>query len=73
MHRGHYTLVTSANRKYLAGIYDSPIDLKVDWVTGPEMDYNAILKSKGPHHYGLHFSLGSQQGVGLMIGGEQIR
>ena len=33
MQRGHYTLVTLANRKYLSGIFDSPPDFKVDWLT----------------------------------------
>jgi prepilin-type N-terminal cleavage/methylation domain-containing protein len=73
MQRGHYTLVTLENRKYLAGIYDSPVDLKVDWVTGPEMDYHAILTAKGPHHDGFHFSSGSQQGISFMLNGEDIR
>ncbi len=73
MLRGHYTLVTLANRKTLAGIYDSPVDLKVDWVTGPEMDYHVILKEKGPHHGGFHFSSGSQQGVSFMVNGEDVR
>lgn len=73
MQRGHYTLVTSDNRKYLAGIFDSPVDLKVDWVTGPEMVYHAIQQTKGPHHDGFHFSSGSQQGINFMLNGEDIR
>ena len=73
MQRGHYTFVTLSNRKYFAGIYDSPVDLKVAWVTGPEMDYHAIQKAKGPHHDGFHFSNGSQQGIGFMLNGEDIR
>lgn len=73
MQRGHYTFVTGGNRKFLLGIYDSPIDLKVDWVTGPEMDNNAIQVAKGPHHDGFHFSNGPQQGIGFMLNGEDIR
>jgi prepilin-type N-terminal cleavage/methylation domain-containing protein len=73
MLRGHYTLVTLSNRKFLAGIYDSPIDLNVEWVTGPEMDYHLILKKKGPHHDGFHFSNTAQQGVSFMLNGEDVR
>ena len=70
---GHYALVTLGNRKYFTGIYDSPVDLKVDWVTGPEMDYQVILRKKGPHHDGFHFSNSSQQGVSFMLNGEEVR
>ncbi|MCA9129940.1 MAG: DUF1559 domain-containing protein [Planctomycetales bacterium] len=73
MLRGHYTLVTLSNRKFLAGIYDSPVDLDVEWVTGPEMDYHAILKKTGPHHDGFHFSNTAQQGVGFMLNGQEVR
>ncbi len=73
MSRGHYALVTLGNRKYFTGIYDSPVDLKVDWVTGPEMDYHEILAKKGPHHDGFYFSSSSQQGVSFMLNGEDVR
>jgi len=73
MWRGHYTLVTLGNRKSIAGVYDSPVDLKIDWVTGPEMDYQVILKEKGPHHGGFHHSRNFQQGVSFMLDGEEVR
>lgn len=73
MSRGHYTLATLSNRKYFAGIYDSPRDLNVDWVTGPEIDYHVVLKKKGPHHGGFYFSSGSQQGVSFILNGEVVR
>jgi hypothetical protein len=72
MLRGHYTLVTLSNRKFLAGIYDSPIDLNVEWVSGPEMDNHAILKEVGPHHDGFHFSNTAQQGVRFMLNGKDV-
>ncbi len=37
--RGHYTLVCFDGGKIIDGVYDSPVDLKVTWVEGPEMDY----------------------------------
>ena len=73
MLRGHYTLVTFSNRKFVAGIYDSPVDLDVEWVTGPEMDNIAILQKTGPHHGGFHFSNTGQQGVSFMLNGEDVR
>ena len=73
MLRGHYTLVTLDNRKYITGIYDSAVDFRVDWATGPEMVYNVILKEKGPHHGGFHFSNSAQQGVSFMFNGEDVR
>ncbi len=73
MQRGHYTLVTGDSRKFLGGIYDSPVDLKVDWLTGPEMDLRVIPKAKGPHHDGFHFSSGGQQGISFMLNGEEMR
>ncbi len=72
MFRGHYTLVTLGNRKHFTGIYDSPTDFNVAWVTGPEMDYHAILTKKGPHYDGFHFSSSSQQGVSFMLNGKEV-
>ena len=72
MSPGHYALVTLNNRAHLAGIYDAPIDLKIDWATGPEMDYHAIPEKTGPHYGGFHFSRGAQQGVGFMLHGKDV-
>ena len=71
--RGHYTFVTGNNRKVFAGIYDSPIDLNVEWLSGPEMDYQVIRTRVGPHHGGFHFSNTAQLGVSLMVNGEDQR
>lgn len=70
--RGHYTLVTLNNRKHLAGIYDSPTDMNIDWLTGPEMDYHAILTKQGPHRDGFHFSQGTEPGVSYMVHGSAV-
>lgn len=73
MWRGHYTLVTDEDRRYLMGIYDSPIDLDIPWLTGPEMFYQRILKLTGPHHEGFYKSSGGQQGITFMINGKDVR
>ncbi len=69
---GHYVFVPASRRKSFL-LFDAPINLQVPWVNGPEMAYSRIIGMKGPHSDGFHFAKGFQQGVGFMLGGEEIR
>ncbi len=69
MWRAHYVLIPIAGRKSFQ-VYDAPVDLDIPWASGAEMDYQAILRTEGPHHGGFFFANGFQLGVGFMLDGE---
>ncbi len=68
----HFVFVPQSRRESFS-LFDAPVDLKVPWVSGPELPYDQIIVRKGPHFDGFHFVQGFQQGVGLMLNGQQIR
>ena len=69
---GHYVFVSASGRESFL-LFDAPVDLTVPWVNSPEMRYEAVVGSKGPHFDGFFFARGFQQGVGFMLNGQEIR
>ena len=69
---GHYVFVSASRRESFL-LFDAPVDLTVPWVNSPEMRYDAVVGSKGPHLDGFFFARGFQQGVGFMLNGQEIR
>lgn len=69
---GHYVLVPHSGREG-ARVSDSPLSLDVPWVSGPELTYSTLRRSKGPHADGFFISAGSQQGVRFMLNGREVR
>jgi prepilin-type N-terminal cleavage/methylation domain-containing protein len=68
---GHYVLAPAGRGSFL--LFDAPVNLSVPWVTGPEMPYDIVIGSKGPHSDGFHFARGFQQGVGFIRNGQEVR
>jgi type II secretory pathway pseudopilin PulG len=69
---GHYVFVPASGREsYL--LFDAPVNLSVPWVSGPEMQYDVVVGSKGPHSDGFYFARGLQQGVGFIRNGQEVR
>lgn len=69
---GHYVLIPVAGRKSFV-LFDAPIGLSAPWINGPEMTYDAVTASLGPHSGGFFYSNGFQQGVGFMLQVQDIR
>jgi prepilin-type N-terminal cleavage/methylation domain-containing protein len=65
---GHYVFVPMSRRDSF-DLFDSPTTLSEPWLNGPEMTYETVTRSTGPHHGGFHFARGFQQGVDFMEGG----
>ena len=68
----HYVLVPMGRRESFR-LYDAPKNMKVPWLTGPEIQYSVILKEQGPHNNGFFFASGGQQGVSYMLDGKDLR
>ncbi len=68
----HYVLVPVTGMKSFM-MSDAPISLQAPWASGPEMNYDELKNAIGPHHGGLFYSQGFQQGVGFMLNGQDIR
>ena len=54
-------------------LFDAPVNSSVPWVSGPEMPYEGVVQSKGPHSDGFYFARGWQQGVGFIRNGQEVR
>ena len=67
----HYVFAADASRK-TAFFADAPMTLASPWVECPEVTYDDLLRSAGPHHGGLYFAP-IFQGVNLMVNGEVLR
>jgi type II secretory pathway pseudopilin PulG len=63
---GHYVLVRAA------GVFDAPVNFSAPWVSSPEMPYDVVVKSKGPHSDGFYCARW-QQGVVLIRNGQEVR
>ncbi len=68
----HYVFVPVARRESFL-LFDAPIDHSVPWLNGPEMNYDAVTRSVGPHSNGFFYANGFQQGVGFMLDGQDVR
>jgi prepilin-type N-terminal cleavage/methylation domain-containing protein len=64
---GHYVFVPTSGRESFA-LFDSPTTVSEPWLSGPEMAFDAVTRSTGPHRGGFHFARGFQQGVEFMEG-----
>lgn len=69
---GHYVFIPASRRESFL-VFDAPVDLTVPWVNSPEMGYETVVRSKGPHFDGFFFARGFQQGVGFMLNGQEIQ
>lgn len=69
---GHYVLVPASGRESFL-LFDAPVNVIVPWVSGPEMPYDSVVKSKGPHADGFYFARGWQQSVGFIRNGQEVR
>jgi prepilin-type N-terminal cleavage/methylation domain-containing protein len=69
---GHYVLVPASGRASFL-LFDAPVNSIVPWVSGPEMPYDVVVGSKGPHSDGFFFARGWQQGVGFIRNGQEVR
>lgn len=67
---GHYVFVPMSRRESF-DLFDSPTTVSEPWLNGPEMTYDAVTRSVGPHRDGFHCARGFQQGVDFMEGGGQ--
>lgn len=68
---GHYVFVPASGRESFL-LFDAPVALNVPWIEGPELPYNAVVRSKGPHSDGFFFARGFQQGIGFMLNGREL-
>jgi hypothetical protein len=62
---GHYVFVPASRRRSFL-VFDAPIAVSVPWLSGPEMDYSAVIRAEGPHSQGFFYASGFQQGVRFM-------
>lgn len=68
---GHYVFIPTDRRDSFL-LFDSPLNSTVPWLVGREMQYECIVKEKGPHSGGFHFASGFQRGVRLMRDGHRL-
>jgi type II secretory pathway pseudopilin PulG len=71
MEVAHYVLVPTPGRESCL-VFDAPIEVKLPWASGPEMNYDDLIALRGPHHGGFYYAALSQ-GVGLMLEGQRVR
>jgi prepilin-type N-terminal cleavage/methylation domain-containing protein len=69
---GHYVFVSASGRESFL-LFDAPVNLSVPWISGPEMAYDTLVGSKGPHSDGFFFANGFQQGVGFVLHGQVVQ
>jgi prepilin-type N-terminal cleavage/methylation domain-containing protein len=72
MWSGHYVLVPISRRESFL-VFDAPIELRVPWANSPEMEYESVTRSTGPHSRGFFFTKGFQQGIEFMLDGQEVR
>lgn len=65
----HYVFVPLSRRESFQ-LFDAPIDCAEPWLSGPEMSYNSVTRSEGPHSKGFFFANGFQQGVRFILNGQ---
>lgn len=68
----HYVFVPVSRRESYF-VFDAPVAHSVPWLNGPEMDYDTVTRSIGPHSDGFFYAKGFQQGVGFMLNGKDVR
>ena len=69
---GHYVLVPTSGRKSYS-VFDAPLDSNWPWISGPEIDYDALVRTVGPHSGGFFYAQGFQQGISFMLNGQDQR
>lgn len=72
MSPAHYVFVPLDKRKSYM-LFESPIAAIVPWANGPEMSQSDFSHAVGPHHKGLFYAHGFQQGVGMMLNGQFVQ
>lgn len=65
----HYVFVPVSRRESFK-LFDAPIDYSEPWISGPEMSYDSVTRSEGPHSKGFFYANGFQQGVRFFLNGE---
>jgi hypothetical protein len=68
---GHYVFVPASGRKTF-DVFDAPIAFSSPWLIGPEMPYDVVTRSIGPHSNGFFYASGFQQGVNFMVDGQRV-
>ena len=71
MDHSHYILVPVAGRRSY-NVFDSPINVKILWASGPEMAYPDVVRQTGPHNRGFFYASGFQDGVNFMPNSQEI-
>jgi type II secretory pathway pseudopilin PulG len=66
----HYVFVPAGRESFL--LFDAPVNFSLPWLTGPELPYDVVVRSPGPHSGGFHFARGFQQGVSVMHSGRRV-
>jgi prepilin-type N-terminal cleavage/methylation domain-containing protein len=69
MDDAHYVFVPHPGRRSY-NVFDAPITLHAPWASGPEMDYNDVIRQNGPHRRGFFYASGFQNGIGFMPDGQ---
>jgi prepilin-type N-terminal cleavage/methylation domain-containing protein len=54
-------------------VFDAPVEVNVPWASGPEVNYNDVIRQTGPHHRGFFYAAGFQNGVRFMLGGQDMQ
>jgi prepilin-type N-terminal cleavage/methylation domain-containing protein len=69
MSPAHYALVPLSRRESYM-LFETSTRFEVAWASGPELSYQSASQSVGPHHGGLYYSRGFQQGISFMQNGK---
>jgi len=72
MHPAHYVLVP-LNKRESYMVFESPLTVIAPWANGMEMSRGEFDHAVGPHHKGLFYASGFQQGVGMLLDGQPVQ
>ena len=69
----HYVFVPVSRRDFVVPFVSCTSRLGGGLAWRTRMIYGNVVKAKGPHHDGMFFARGFQQGISLMLNGEEQR
>ncbi|MEQ1825576.1 MAG: DUF1559 domain-containing protein [Pirellula sp.] len=71
MQGAHYVFVPLSKRESYM-LFEAPLNFSVAWASGPELTLQEAKQSTGPHHGGVYYSNGFQQGIDFMLNGQSV-
>jgi type II secretory pathway pseudopilin PulG len=67
-----YVFVPSDRRQSFL-VFDAPLEVKIPWASGLEMNFNDVIRQTGPHNRGFFYVPGFQNGVRFMLDGQVMQ